>query len=156
MVRVLRAKYPAPDLTELSAPRALAEWIKNYFSVNPTRGSSAFDMLQSSPVVTSDKLPVILQVCSLVLSGTCPLSLLPQHSGHSRTVIGYEVDRKHNVNLLVLDPARYALSMGCLILVSRAPGPSPRTFVVRPSKRFLGRYPRLLRRVPSASLRISF
>lgn len=30
---------------------------------------------------------------------------LPKHSGHSRTVVGYEIDDAEEINLIVFDPA---------------------------------------------------
>jgi hypothetical protein len=32
--------------------------------------------------------------------------LIKQHDGHSRTVVGYEIDGKGNPHLLVLDPGK--------------------------------------------------
>ncbi|KZT56354.1 DUF1671-domain-containing protein [Calocera cornea HHB12733] len=75
------------------APAALQDWVKKYFSEEErsrvSTSTSAFDALNQSPVLVTKKLPIILQ-----------------HAGHSRTIIGYEQDKKGNVNLLLLDPGR--------------------------------------------------
>ena len=79
----------------------LLEWIENYFSSNST--SSKHDLLSTenpiktvkealhgaSPVMITDRMPLILQ-----------------HSGHSRTVIGFEKSKNGDINLLIFDPSR--------------------------------------------------
>ncbi|EJU03222.1 hypothetical protein DACRYDRAFT_21478 [Dacryopinax primogenitus] len=74
-----------------NAPTALQEWVKKYFSEaeNSRSAMTAFDLLNSSPVLIANKLPIILQ-----------------HAGHSRTIVGYEQDKSGGVNLLLLDPAK--------------------------------------------------
>lgn len=79
---------------------SLQSWVKEYFqsgvntntrSPKPTNALEAMmsnSHNQSSHIRISQKLPIILQ-----------------HSGHSRTIIGYEETRQ-GVNLLVLDPGR--------------------------------------------------
>lgn len=96
-----------------NAPAALQEWVKNYFSAeeNSRPVASAFDALNSSPVLTTNKLPIILQ-----------------HAGHSRSIVGYERDRKDGINLLVLDPAKNVPEDArrlCLSCFTGEPTPSP-------------------------------
>jgi hypothetical protein len=79
---------------------------------------TAFDKLmdrQSSTAVrSSSKLPLILQVCSLergqseaeVKRRLISFSAAPQHSGHSRTIVGYEINAHGSTNLLLFDPGR--------------------------------------------------
>ncbi|GJJ11985.1 hypothetical protein Clacol_006223 [Clathrus columnatus] len=74
-----------------AGPEAVIEWIVNYFSPprETKQPADAFDALKSTPVVITERMPIILQ-----------------HAGHSRTVVGYEVNKKGETNLLVFDPAR--------------------------------------------------
>ncbi|KZP01348.1 DUF1671-domain-containing protein [Calocera viscosa TUFC12733] len=74
------------------APTALQEWVKSYFSdeERARASTSAFDALNSSPVLITKKLPIILQ-----------------HAGHSRTIVGFEQDKKGGLNLLLLDPGKH-------------------------------------------------
>lgn len=68
----------------------LTDWIVKYFSPpkSDPKPDNAFSSITVSPIVVTDKMPIILQ-----------------HDGHSRTVVGYEMDRHGAVNLLVFDPA---------------------------------------------------
>ncbi|KAH7914678.1 peptidase family C78-domain-containing protein [Hygrophoropsis aurantiaca] len=73
---------------------ALTEWVVNYFSPPPAKeGStkvSVGDILRgASPVIATDKMPLILQ-----------------DDGHSRTIVGYEVAKNGTVSLLAFDPSR--------------------------------------------------
>ena len=71
----------------------LARWIKQYFDPPnqpipaPTDVNTA--LMNSSPIVSTDKMPIILQ-----------------YNGHSQTIVGYEQMRDGSVNLLTLDPGR--------------------------------------------------
>ncbi|KZV60905.1 DUF1671-domain-containing protein [Peniophora sp. CONT] len=78
-------------LADFALPRTntkpLLDWIREYFdpaqpgtSANPWKGARA--------VIPSDKMPLVLQ-----------------HDGHSRTVVGYEITKNGQTNLLVFDPA---------------------------------------------------
>jgi len=61
----------------------LLDWILAYFG--PTeQGTTA-----AAPISCTDRMPIILQ-----------------HQGHSRTVVGYELQQNGQVNLLVFDPSR--------------------------------------------------
>jgi len=106
---------------------ALIRWIVNYFDNVPQPGmpdgleprdpplapGNAFDRMKRDPVIISPRMPIILQVCTLSLiadrlSTPCPnliRLMFPQHNGHSRTIIGYEMTRYNSVNLLIFDPA---------------------------------------------------
>ncbi|WVQ84295.1 hypothetical protein IAT38_006447 [Cryptococcus sp. DSM 104549] len=81
----------------------LQQWVKAYFSNDlPVKKSSsdnnAYDVIMRSgqngsgrgdAVRVSDKFPLILQ-----------------HSGHSRTIVGYEENSRGDINLLLFDPGR--------------------------------------------------
>ena len=71
----------------------LTGWTVNYFTPQPASSSSsknAFDALKgSNAVVSTEKMPFILQ-----------------HEGHSRLIVGYEIDKLGKVNLLTFDCAR--------------------------------------------------
>ena len=72
---------------------AVIRWIMQYFDPpnspipSPTDVNTA--LMKSSPVVSTDKMPIILQ-----------------YNGHSQTIVGYEQMRDGSVNLLTLDPGR--------------------------------------------------
>lgn len=75
-------------------PERLIQWIVDYFTQDPPKQFTVNDALRSaSPVVVTDKLPIILQ-----------------HNGHSRSVVGYERLQNGSINLLMFDPSRYACS----------------------------------------------
>jgi len=87
----------------------------NYFSpiIPDKRPTNAFNALKgASPVMCTDRMPLILQ-----------------HAGHSRTVVGFEVNKKGCPNLLIFDPSirpsqqlrRTALTKHS----STSPSPSP-------------------------------
>jgi len=70
----------------------MIDWIVNYFSPPPSsnKQSTVTDVLRgASPVITTDKMPLILQF-----------------SGHSQTIIGYEVSKNGDKNLLIFDPSK--------------------------------------------------
>ncbi|KAF8580688.1 DUF1671-domain-containing protein [Ramaria rubella] len=72
-------------------PHAVTEWVMNYFSptVPNNRPTNAFNALRgASPVICTERMPLILQ-----------------HAGHSRTIVGIEVNTKGEPNLLVFDPS---------------------------------------------------
>ncbi|OCF77214.1 hypothetical protein I204_01199 [Kwoniella mangroviensis CBS 8886] len=98
--------FPKPKDTKdgsRTAHIALQRWVKAYFSdenEHPSNGDSksAFDVLmrtqddgagKGEAVRISKKFPLILQ-----------------HSGHSRTIIGYEENSRGDINLLLFDPGR--------------------------------------------------
>lgn len=82
---------------------------------------SAFDVMMNSSangkggnsVRVSEKLPLILQVC--IPSSFCNRNNTAdpdrgmQHAGHSRTIVGYEVNAQGNVNVLMFDPGRWVM-----------------------------------------------
>ncbi|EKM55631.1 uncharacterized protein PHACADRAFT_173790 [Phanerochaete carnosa HHB-10118-sp] len=69
---------------------ALIRWIVDYFTQDVPRSTNINDALKAaSPVVITDKMPIVLQ-----------------HSGHSRTVVGYE-KLGNKIQLLIFDPGRY-------------------------------------------------
>lgn len=80
----------------------VTKWIVDYFdpldsstskhlaSVLTSEKKTVGDALRgASPVKITDRMPLILQ-----------------HQGHSRTIVGYEMMKNGNVNLLTFDPAR--------------------------------------------------
>ncbi|KAF8522105.1 DUF1671-domain-containing protein [Hysterangium stoloniferum] len=72
-------------------PAAVVEWVVNYFSTPKTSkwAADAFSALKgASPIILTEKMPLILQ-----------------HAGHSRTVVGYEINKKGEPNLLIFDPS---------------------------------------------------
>ena len=65
----------------------LTDWVVNYFTEKPE--GDVNKILLSSPVVTTSKMPVIMQ-----------------YDGHSVAIVGYELGKNDKYNLLVLDPSR--------------------------------------------------
>ncbi|KAG0706334.1 peptidase family C78-domain-containing protein [Suillus ampliporus] len=70
--------------------QVLIDWIVHYFSPpNPIKQSTVTDALRgASPVIATDKMPLVLQF-----------------SGHSQTVVGYEISKNGDTNLLIFDPS---------------------------------------------------
>ncbi|VDC03121.1 unnamed protein product [Peniophora sp. CBMAI 1063] len=67
--------------------KPLLDWIRAYF--DPAQpGSNANPWKGARAVIPTDKMPLVLQ-----------------HDGHSRTVVGYEITKSGQTNLLVFDPA---------------------------------------------------
>jgi hypothetical protein len=79
-----------------SAAGKVVRWITTYFS--PSRGGTQTvnDALNGAITVT-ERMPVVLQ-----------------HAGHSRTVVGYEVQKNGECYLLVFDPSKCVRSMALL------------------------------------------
>ncbi|PPQ78523.1 hypothetical protein CVT25_011795 [Psilocybe cyanescens] len=75
---------------EKASDQIIVNWVVNYFTPNQPspEPADAYESLKISPIITSDKMPLILQ-----------------HNGHSRTVVGYETDKNGITNLLVFDPS---------------------------------------------------
>lgn len=75
----------------------------DYFNEPPLsdpQPKNAFTQLMSSdgtPIRMTRKMPLYLQ-----------------HAGHSRTIVGFEVDSQGNSNLLIFDPAKCVPSRTCL------------------------------------------
>ncbi|KAI0029727.1 peptidase family C78-domain-containing protein, partial [Vararia minispora EC-137] len=75
--------------------RPLLDWVREYFSPSDQhKHSSVHDAWKNASAVTQTERP--------------PLIL--QHNGHSRTIVGYEIDRKGQMVLLAFDPSRHAPS----------------------------------------------
>jgi hypothetical protein len=70
----------------------VTDWVVEYFSPSTIKTSIDDALRGASPVVCTDKMPLILQ-----------------HDGHSRTIVGYEVSQKGVVNLLCFDPAKWVV-----------------------------------------------
>ncbi|KAF8184941.1 peptidase family C78-domain-containing protein [Mycena galopus ATCC 62051] len=79
----------------------LTDWVVEYFSqphgmvdsdsvVENSQPKTAYDVLRGASPVTV----------------TCRMPLILQHAGHSRTIVGYEVNKAGLVNLLVFDPSK--------------------------------------------------
>ena len=68
----------------------MIKWVVDYFTPKQTidKPTNIFESLTNSPVTITNKMPLILQ-----------------HDGHSRTIIGYEIDGRGVTNLLMFDPA---------------------------------------------------
>ncbi|KAH6918798.1 peptidase family C78-domain-containing protein [Coprinopsis sp. MPI-PUGE-AT-0042] len=78
------------DFTDAKDPQVVIKWIVDYFTP-PNLGQptyrNAFEQLKGAiPVISTDKLPVILQ-----------------HNGHSRSIVGYEILKDGTINLLTFD-----------------------------------------------------
>jgi hypothetical protein len=79
------------SLNHASGSQIVTEWIVSYFSGRglSSSGSNVNEVLLGATAVTcTDKMPLILQ-----------------HEGHSRTVVGYEVNKRGSINLLIFDPS---------------------------------------------------
>ncbi|KDQ33781.1 hypothetical protein PLEOSDRAFT_152572 [Pleurotus ostreatus PC15] len=81
---------------ESSGVQPLIDWIVAYFSSSSLSQMKDFDarkyiegVPQGEAVRITERMPIILQ-----------------HQGHSRTIVGYEVTKKGEVNLLTFDPSR--------------------------------------------------
>lgn len=73
-------------------PEIVTNWVVEYFTpkTTSTERSNMYQTLKgASPVLVTDRMPIILQ-----------------HNGHSRTIVGYEVDKRGVVNLITFDPGR--------------------------------------------------
>lgn len=69
---------------------ALIQWFMSYFLGPMKEHGTVNDVLcNASPVIATDKMPVILQ-----------------WDGHSVTIVGYELSKSKGVNLLQFDPSR--------------------------------------------------
>lgn len=90
---------PEFDLLVGSAAEKVVKWITTYFSPSNGGTRTVNDVLNGAVAVT-ERMPVVLQ-----------------HAGHSRTVVGYEVQRNGEYNLLVFDPSKCIRS---IILLSLA------------------------------------
>lgn len=71
-----------------SAAEKVVRWITTYFSPSLEGVRTVNDVLGGAVTVTG-RMPVVLQ-----------------HAGHSRTVVGYEIQRNGECNLLIFDPSR--------------------------------------------------
>ncbi|KAG2041522.1 peptidase family C78-domain-containing protein [Suillus americanus] len=70
--------------------QVMIDWIVQYFSPpNPKQGTVTDVLRGASPVIATDKMPLVLQF-----------------NGHSQTIIGYEISKNGDTNLLVFDPSR--------------------------------------------------
>lgn len=70
--------------------QVMIDWIVQYFSPPFPKRDTVTDVLRgASPVIVTDKMPLVLQF-----------------NGHSQTIIGYEISKNGDTNLLVFDPSR--------------------------------------------------
>lgn len=70
--------------------QVMIDWIVQYFSPPTPKQGTVTDVLRAaSPVIATDKMPLVLQF-----------------NGHSQTIIGYEISKNGDTNLLVFDPSR--------------------------------------------------
>ncbi|KAG1819526.1 peptidase family C78-domain-containing protein [Suillus subaureus] len=70
--------------------QVMIDWIVQYFSPPNSKQGTVTDVLRgASPVIATDKMPLVLQF-----------------NGHSQTIIGYEISKNGDTNLLVFDPSR--------------------------------------------------
>ncbi|KAF9001936.1 peptidase family C78-domain-containing protein [Cyathus striatus] len=73
-----------------NGPKAVLDWIVNYFTPSVALGTDVNDALsKASPIVTTERMPLVLQ-----------------YNGHSRTIIGYQINKKGQTCLLTFDPSR--------------------------------------------------
>ncbi|KAI5900184.1 uncharacterized protein SCHCODRAFT_02607244 [Schizophyllum commune H4-8] len=81
------------DLKNQPNADPVIQWIMQYFDPPNSPRPAATDvntaLMNSSPIVSTDRMPIILQ-----------------YNGHSQTIVGYEQMRDGRVNLLTLDPGR--------------------------------------------------
>lgn len=77
------------DLWVGSAAEKVVRWVTTYFSPSKAGVRTVNDVLNGA-VTVMERMPVVLQ-----------------HAGHSRTVVGYEIQRNGECNLLVFDPSKY-------------------------------------------------
>ncbi|EIW71780.1 hypothetical protein TREMEDRAFT_67959 [Tremella mesenterica DSM 1558] len=81
----------------------LQQWVKQYFNEDtphrpePNR-TSAFDVLMRTEANGQGRGEVVRQ--------SSKLPLILQHSGHSRTIVGYEETSRGDINLLLFDPGK--------------------------------------------------
>lgn len=93
-----------------SAHLALQQWVKKYFLEDGTPPSSHPAASLGQPTISAFDVMMgtgqggAARGEAVRLSAKYPLIL--QHSGHSRTIIGYEEAANGTVNLLLLDPGR--------------------------------------------------
>ncbi|KAK4686464.1 zinc finger-containing ubiquitin peptidase 1, partial [Tremellales sp. Uapishka_1] len=81
--------------------KTLQNWVKKYFDADPmfhSVSASAVDVIMRTNEDGSGRGEVVRQ------SSRYPLML--QHSGHSRTIVGYEENARGDINLLLFDPGR--------------------------------------------------
>ncbi|OJA19675.1 hypothetical protein AZE42_06955 [Rhizopogon vesiculosus] len=97
-----------------SRVQVMIDWIVDYFSPpSSIKQSTVTDVLRgASPVITTDKMPLILQ-----------------YDGHSQTIIGYEVAKNGDKNLLIFDPSKHPKSS-----MRRAAIAGPSSFVWEQSR----------------------
>jgi hypothetical protein len=98
--------YGAEDCSDslaMAGVKPLVDWIISYFTPsdsNPPRTIN--DALSSaSPVTLTNKLPLIFQ-----------------QKGHSRMVIGYEILKGGDINLLVFDSGWYVIRLNYTFMVA--------------------------------------
>ncbi|KAF9532353.1 peptidase family C78-domain-containing protein [Crepidotus variabilis] len=77
------------DLRNREGPEAVIKWVVEYFTPKDANQNSnnAFQRMRMPTVQTTEKIPIILQ-----------------HNGHSRTIVGYDVDSRGLTSLLTFDP----------------------------------------------------
>jgi hypothetical protein len=87
---VLYASHNVLVLKSFLGIDLMIKWVVDYFTPKQTidKPTNLFESLTNSPVTSTNKMPLILQ-----------------HNGHSRTIIGYEIDGRGVTNLLMFDPA---------------------------------------------------
>lgn len=96
-----------------SAAEKVVRWITSYFSPSHLGVQTVNDVLNGAVTVT-ERMPLVLQ-----------------HAGHSRTVVGYEVERNGECNILVFDPSKCVRS----VILSSPSSSRPITRQLRPPLR---------------------
>lgn len=79
--------------------KTITDWVVQYFTppaAGPSKPANAFQALSSSPVLSTDKIPLILQ-----------------RSGHSQMIIGYEVLKNGTIQLLLYDAFMSVVVLSC-------------------------------------------
>jgi hypothetical protein len=77
--------------TALAGIQILIDWVVDYFSMETadTSPKNAFEFMKIPQITVTEKMPIILQ-----------------HNGHSRTIVGYEIDKNGVLHLLAFDPGQ--------------------------------------------------
>lgn len=76
---------------EPKGAQIVLDWIVQYFTPleKPSGQKNVNDALRGAcPIVVTDRMPIVLQ-----------------HEGHSRTIVGYEVGKRGEINLITFDPS---------------------------------------------------
>lgn len=114
-----RSRCTVIDFPKATGPdgmhTALIRWVFDYFNVSFESGLNGEAEQKSTRSHTSpEEKPFSNAFNALMDSGGSPvriaeekMPLYLQHSGHSRTIVGVEVTRSGQMNLVLFDPSQY-------------------------------------------------